>query len=108
MSTRCRFVGSRRDDSGCTSIAVLRSGTPQDVLYGPTNARVLKFSEGLAAEYRADGVHCPASMPGFTDTATVTVARQAYAAVMAGRVSIVHSRHPWSTTSGRARDSAPA
>jgi hypothetical protein len=98
------------------SIAALLSGSPQDVLYGPTKAMVLKFSEGLAVEYRTDGVHCTASMPGFTDTEIFvvsgwageaetnrimrlammrpeTVARQAYAAVMVGRVSIVHGRH---------------
>jgi short-subunit dehydrogenase len=98
------------------SIAGLFSGTPQDVLYSATKSMVIKFSEGIDAEFHSLGIHCVASLPGFTDTEIFeasgfadevaanplyrralmppeTVAREAYAAVMAGRSFVTHGAH---------------
>lgn len=98
------------------SIAGLFTATPQDVLYAATKSMVIKFSEGIAAEYADLGIKCVASLPGFTDTEIFAtsefqnqvqsnpamrmalmspecVARQAYDAVMAGRRSLVHGWH---------------
>jgi short-subunit dehydrogenase len=95
------------------SISALQSGSPQSVLYCASKSLVHKFTEGLAIETRAHGIHCTASMPGFTDTeifeasgwgvgftskpivrgitmAPETVARQAYRAVAEGRPTVVH------------------
>jgi uncharacterized protein len=96
-----------------TSISALQSGSPQSVLYCASKSLIHKFTEGLAMENRQYGIHCTASMPGFTDTeifeasgwgedfastravraitmAPETVARQAFRAVSRGRPTIVH------------------
>lgn len=98
------------------SISALATCSPQAVLYCASKSMIHKFSEGLAAENEGRGVHCTASMPGFTATEifeasgwggniesssvvralTMTpesVAREAYDAVMAGRRSVVHGWH---------------
>ncbi|MGA5545346.1 SDR family NAD(P)-dependent oxidoreductase [Mycobacterium sp. NPDC051198] len=98
------------------SIAGLFTATPQDVLYAATKSMVIKFSEGIAAEYAGLGINCTVSQPGFTDTeifstsefqnqvqsnpfmkmalmSPETVARQAYSAVMSGDRAIVHGWH---------------
>lgn len=98
------------------SIAGLFEGSPRDVLYSATKSMVIKFSEGIAAEYADLGINCTASIPGFTATEIFstsrfenhvqsnpamrmalmqpeTVARQAYQAVMTSRPSIVHGWH---------------
>lgn len=96
-----------------TSISALQSGSPQSVLYCASKSLIHKFTEGLATETRQHGIHCTASMPGFTDTeifeasgwgegfssksivravtmAPETVARQAFRAVSKGQTTIVH------------------
>lgn len=98
------------------SIAGVMSGSPSLVLYSAGKSMVHKFTEGLAAECEPFGVHCTASLPGFTDTdifeasgaadlasanagmqmammSPVAVARQGFAASMRGRRMIVHGRH---------------
>jgi len=98
------------------SIAGLFTATPQDVVYAATKSMVIKFSEGIAAEYADQGINCLASAPGFTDTeifatsrfqnqvqsnpamrmalmSPTCVAREAYAAVMSGRRMLVHGWH---------------
>jgi short-subunit dehydrogenase len=98
------------------SIAGLFTATPQDVLYAATKSMVVKFSEGISAEYAGLGVNCLASLPGFTDTEIFStskfqnqvqsnlamrmalmspecVAREAYSAVMSGRRQLVHGWH---------------
>lgn len=98
------------------SIAGLLTATPQDVLYAATKSMVIKFSEGIAAEYAELGINCLASLPGFTDTEIFStskfqnqvqsnaamrmalmspehVAREAYTAVMSGRRAVVHGWH---------------
>jgi len=99
-----------------TSIAGTFSGSPQDVLYSATKSMVIKFTEGLAVEYADHGIHCTASIPGFTATEIFeqsgfaeyidarrwmraammqpeTVARQAYAAVESQRIWVIHGWH---------------
>lgn len=96
-----------------TSISALQSGSPQSVLYCASKSLIHKFTEGLAAENAKYGIHCTASMPGFTDTeifeasgwgvefasksairavtmAPETVARQAFRAVSEGHRTVVH------------------
>lgn len=98
------------------SIAGLLTCTPQDVLYAATKSMIVKFSEGIAAEYAELGVNCLASLPGFTDTeifatskfekqvqsnlamrmALMTpecVVREAYNGVMSERRLLVHGWH---------------
>jgi len=98
------------------SIAGVFTCTSRDVLYAATKSMVIKFSEGIAADYSDLGINCVASIPGFTDTEIFstssfenhvqsnplmrmalmrpeTVARQAYQAVMSGQRSIVHGWH---------------
>jgi hypothetical protein len=98
------------------SIAGLFTCTPQDVLYAATKSMIVKFSEGISAEYAGLGVSCLASLPGFTDTEIFStskfekqvqsnpamrmalmspecVAREAYTAVMADRRLRVHGWH---------------
>lgn len=97
------------------SIAAMLNSTPQESLYSATKAMIHRFSEGLAAEYADRGIHCTASLPGFTATeifdaagwgeqamssplarlamAPETVSRQAYRAVMGGRRTVVHGWH---------------
>jgi short-subunit dehydrogenase len=95
------------------SISALQSGSAQSVLYCASKSLIHKFTEGLATETRQYGIHCTASMPGFTDTeifeasgwgegfaskpivraitmAPETVARQAFRAVSQGRPTVVH------------------
>ena len=50
------------------SIAALMTCTPQDVLYAATKSMIVKFSEGISAEYAEFGIRCLVSLPGFTDT----------------------------------------
>ena len=87
------------------SLAGLMPGTPRRTLYGPAKAFVVRFSEALAAEHDGDGVHVCAVCPGFTFSEfhdvvgnrdkvgqlpkwlwmdAGTVAREGYAAAMAG------------------------
>ena len=96
-----------------SSVGALGAGSPGLVLYSATKSFVLKFSEGLAADYEPFGVHCTASVAGATDTELMrtpeiweyvsknllvqlslmrpeTVVRQAYDACMAGRRVIVN------------------
>ena len=97
------------------SIAGVFIATPRDVLYSASKALVHRFTEGIAAEYAGLGIHCTASLPGFTATeifdgpapelaakmrsdplisrlsmAPETIARQAYDAVTTGRRTVVH------------------
>lgn len=97
------------------SIAAVMSGSPNHVLYSAGKSLMVKFSEGIAAEYEPFGVHCTASLPGATDTDIfettgakdlttgpamqvtmmnpVAVARQGYRASMTGRRVVIHGRH---------------
>ncbi len=99
------------------SLAGLIPGSAGHTLYGASKAFLIKFSESLALEHQGDGVHVSALCPGFTysefhdvlgNRALVrklpsllwmdadTVARQGYAAVMAGKV--VHVPGPVNQT----------
>jgi len=98
------------------SVAAYFAGTPQDALYGSTKAMVERFSFAIHEEFVDQGIHCTASMPGFTDTdifnvggfdefvdrnplykaammSPNTVARQAYQGVMDGRSTVIHGVH---------------
>jgi short-subunit dehydrogenase len=98
-----------------SSIAALFTGFPTDVTYNATKGMVIRFSEGIDAEYRRLGVRCTVSLPGPTpteifthpgssadvaehplfrhlQTSTATVARETYAAAMAGKPFIVPGR----------------
>lgn len=98
------------------SIAALLTCTPQDVLYAATKSMIVKFSEGISAQYAELGIRCLVSLPGFTDTeifatskfenqvqsnpamraalmSPESVARQAYSAVMSDRRLLVHGWH---------------
>jgi uncharacterized protein len=98
------------------SIAALLTCTPQDVLYAATKSMIVKFSEGISAEYADLGIRCLASLPGFTDTEIFAtskfenqvqsnpamrmslmspecVAREEYSAVMSNRRMWVHGWH---------------
>jgi hypothetical protein len=95
-----------------SSIAAVFTGFPTDVTYNATKGMVVRFSEGIDAEYRELGVRCTVSLPGPTpteiftqpgssadvaghplfrrlQTSAATVARQTYAAAMAGKPFIV-------------------
>lgn len=96
-----------------TSIGGLMPGMPGMAMYGATKSFLQKLTEALAAESKARGVLCTVSAPGGTDTEAFAasgitdyvssrpliqltmmspdaVAREAYAACMAGRRLIVH------------------
>lgn len=85
-------------------------------LYGGVKSMILRFSEMLSRELRADGVTVTASCPGATATEIFEragivgskvgskvaapvgpVVREAIAAAERGRVSIVHGRDNWWT-----------
>ena len=87
------------------SLAGLLPGVAGHTLYAASKAFVIRFSESLAMETRAHGIHVTASCPGFTYTEfhdvigtraqvqqipkflwldAQTVARESYEAVMAG------------------------
>ena len=95
-----------------SSIAALFTGFPGDVTYNATKGMVIRFSEAIDAEYRGLGVRCTVSLPGPTpteifthpgssadvaehplfrhlQTSTATVARQTYAAAIAGKPLLV-------------------
>lgn len=95
-----------------SSIAALFTGFPTDVSYNATKAMIIRFSEGIDSEYRNLGVRCTVSLPGPTpteifthpgssadvaqhplfrhlQTSAATVARQTYAAAMAGKPLLV-------------------
>lgn len=95
------------------SLAALVPAAPGHTLYAASKAFLVKFSESLAGEVLADGVHVTAVCPGFTysEFHDVTgtrdqmramprwmwsdardVAEQGYAAVMAGRPVAVTGR----------------
>lgn len=95
------------------SLAALVPAAPGHTLYAASKAFLVKFSEALAGEVRADGVHVSAICPGFTYSefhdvtgtrARVStmprfmwtdarhVAEDGYAAVMAGRAVHVVGR----------------
>lgn len=95
------------------SLAALVPAAPGHTLYAASKAFLVKFSEALAGEVRADGVHVTAVCPGFTysEFHDVTgtrarvntmprfmwtdarhVAEDGYAAVMAGRAVHVVGR----------------
>jgi hypothetical protein len=97
------------------SLAALVPAAPGHTLYAASKAFLVKFSEALAGECRADGVHVTAVCPGFTYSefhdvtgtrAQVSamprwmwsdardVAREGYAAVMAGRPVVVTDGEP--------------
>ena len=93
-----------------SSLAGLIPGSAGHTLYAAAKAFLIKFSESLALEHAGDGVRVSALCPGFTYSEfhdvlgnrrlvsrlpsylwmdAHTVARQGYAAVMAGRVLCV-------------------
>ncbi|HLK36090.1 MAG TPA: SDR family oxidoreductase [Polyangiaceae bacterium] len=93
-----------------SSLAGLMPGSAGHTLYAAAKAFLIKFSESLALEHAGDGVMVSALCPGFTYSEfhdvlgnrslvsklpsylwmdADTVARQGYAAVMAGRVVCV-------------------
>jgi short-subunit dehydrogenase len=93
------------------SIAGLVPSSAGLTLYGASKAFVIKFSEALAAEHAGDGVHVTAVCPGYTHSEfhdvvgnrqkverlpwpmwmdAEAVARQSYAAVMAGEVLLIN------------------
>jgi len=93
------------------SLAGLMPGSAGRTLYGPAKAFLIKFTEALAQEHRGDGVTVTAVCPGFTYSEfhdvvgtreavsrlpkvmwmdADTVAREAYAAAMEGRVVVVN------------------
>lgn len=95
------------------SLAGLMPAPAGHTLYAASKAFVIKFSEALAAEVRAQGVHVTAVAPGFTYTEfhdvtgtrekvkslpswlwmdAPTVARQGFEAVMAGRPLEINGR----------------
>jgi short-subunit dehydrogenase len=95
------------------SLAALVPAAPGHTLYAASKAFLLKFTEALAPEVAADGVHVTALCPGFTFTefhdvtgtrAQVStmprwawqdaraVVEEGYAAVMAGRAVAVPGR----------------
>lgn len=88
------------------SLAGLVPGSAGHTLYGASKSFLIKFSESLALEHRRDNVHVSALCPGFTYSEfhdvlgnrslvsrlpsilwmnAETVAREGYAAVMAGK-----------------------
>lgn len=97
-----------------SSISALFPCAPTEAVYSGTKAMVQRFTESIDAEFNAFGIRCTASLPGFTDTEIfdaaeggfdgvkenrvfqammmnpVTVARQAYAAVMSGQPQVIH------------------
>jgi uncharacterized protein len=98
-----------------SSIAGLFTGFPRDVTYGAIKNTIVAFSEGIDAEYRKLGIRSTVSLPGptateifttpgsaadmgaefpakYLQTASETVARQTYAAVMVGKPWIVPGR----------------
>jgi hypothetical protein len=99
-----------------TSVAGMMSGAPSMSLYCASKAFVHRFTEGIAGEYAARGVHATVSVPGSTDTeifhssglwdysqsnatfqlammSPMTVARQAYDGSMRGKKVVVHGWH---------------
>lgn len=95
------------------SLAALVPAAPGHTLYAASKAFLVKFSEALAGEVQADGVHVTAVCPGFTysEFHDVTgtrqqmqsmprwmwqdsraVAEEAYAAVTAGQAMVVTGR----------------
>lgn len=95
------------------SLAALVPPAPGHTLYSASKAFLVRFSQSLAAEVAADGVHVTALCPGFTHSEfhdvtgtrqrvnrlprwmwldAGTVAEQGYEAVMAGRVVHVPGR----------------
>jgi uncharacterized protein len=95
------------------SLAGLMPAPAGHTLYAAAKAFLIKFSESLAHEVRAQGVHVTAVAPGFTYTEfhdvsgtrervkglprwawmdAATVARQGYDAVMAGRSLEINGR----------------
>jgi uncharacterized protein len=95
------------------SLAGLLPGVAGHTLYAATKSFLIRFSESLATETAAHGVHVTAVCPGFTFTEfhdvsgtrhivsrmpsfmwmdAHTVARQGYDAVMAGRATYVPGR----------------
>ena len=98
------------------SLAGLVPGSAGHTLYGASKALLIKFSQSLAAEVAARGVHVTALCPGFTYSEfhdvngtrplvsrmpsfmwmdAKTVAEQGYAAVTRGRVVYVNGRVNW-------------
>jgi uncharacterized protein len=83
--------------------------TPYETVYGPTRAFAFSFAEGLREEMKEHGVSVTAMLPGATDSdfhcrvgmdntafgpgaptnSRVKVARQGYAAMMAGKDHVV-------------------
>jgi uncharacterized protein len=97
------------------SIAAAMQASPSSILYAATKSMMHRFTEGIAQEYASEGIQATASLPGMTATEIFAaggyqkyvdahkgaqwtmmqpedVAREAYAAVMAGRRTIVHGR----------------
>lgn len=96
------------------SPAAFFPGSPRATLYAGAKALVVRLSEAIAEEYAADGIHATASLPGYTESeifdgtpwaesmgsgpmrfmrlSPEQVAREAYAACMAGRRLVVHGR----------------
>lgn len=95
------------------SLAALVPAAPGHTLYAASKAFLVKFSESLAGECRADGVHVTAVCPGFTYSEfhdvtgtraqvsamprwmwsdALDVAREGLAAVTAGRPVVVTGR----------------
>jgi short-subunit dehydrogenase len=113
-----RFVGPMVDRRygriiNVASLAGLVPATPGHTLYAASKALLIKFSEALALEVGAHGVHVTALCPGFTYSEfhdvvgtrdivrqlprwmwmdAETVARQGFDAVMAGRSVCVTGR----------------
>lgn len=98
-----------------SSIAALFTGFPTDVTYNATKGMVIRFSEAIDAEYRSLGVRCTVILPGPTpteifthpgssadvadhplfrrlQTSPATVARETYAAAIAGKPFLVPGR----------------
>lgn len=95
-----------------SSIAAVFTGFPTDVAYNATKGMLVRFSEGIDAEYRKLGIRCTVSLPGPTpteifkqpgssadvaqhplfrhlQTTPETVARETYAAAMRGKPFVV-------------------
>jgi short-subunit dehydrogenase len=98
-----------------SSMACLFTGSPSQVVYAGAKSMVRQVTEGIATEVAGTGVNCTVSIPGITESEIFIaagvedavrarwemrkammspnrVAREAYAAVMAGRRSVIHGR----------------
>ena len=94
-----------------SSVAAMGSGSPKMVIYSGVKSMLVKFTEGLAYDYRPHGINCTVSVPGATDTEMFagvmdrctnprfltitamspdTVARQIYEACMSGQRMVIH------------------